>query len=107
MARRVDNGENRPPIEEVYGTLPDWVVARYIAQGLIRIKPLAEDWKEKMGPVTIDFHLGKKILIPKDSNYKYVDVRQGVNGNDYAEVNVEKDQPFVLQPGQFIIAETV
>lgn len=99
--------ENRPPIEEVYGTLPDWAIVQYMKIGLLDIGPLASDWKRKMGPVTIDFHLGEKILVPKEAAYKFVDVRRGVNGDDYAEMEVKKDQPFILQPDQFIIAETV
>jgi len=106
MARAVDRVEHRPAIEEVFGTLPDWAIVQYIKMRWLDIKPLASDWERKMGPVTIDFHLGVKILVPKEASYKFVDVRLGVNGGDYAEMKVEKDQPFILQPDQFIIAET-
>lgn len=105
MARGKDRDESRPPIEEIYGTLPDWVVVQYIVRGLLDIYPLEPDWRKKMGPVTIDFHLGRRILVPSETTYK-VDVREGVNGGDYAEIGLKKGQQFILRPDQFVVAET-
>ncbi|OGM15292.1 dCTP deaminase [Candidatus Woesebacteria bacterium RBG_19FT_COMBO_42_9] len=102
MARR----RKFPPIQDVYGTLPDWALKQYIKHGVIKIKGLDDRWEEKLGPVTLDFHLDGLILIPKENPYSYIDVRKGIKEEDYDVVNIPEGGPHILKPGQFIIART-
>lgn len=94
-------------LKNIYGTLPDWVIREFIRQGTILIDPLSEDWESQLGTITIDFHLGTKIMVPKEASHKYVDVRRGVEEADFDTIILKENDPHLMQPGQFIIAPTV
>lgn len=92
-------------VDMIYGTLPDWVIASLIKNGTIKIDPLPDDWESQMGPVSLDFHLGEKILVPK-TRHQFIDLKKGVTEEDYDIYNLSDGDPFVFNPGQFIITET-
>jgi dCTP deaminase len=96
----------RPSLESIYGTLPDWALREYIKSGAIKIEPLASDWEERLGPVTIDFHLNGKILVPKSFTHSYIDVKKEGKIEDYEVVSLDPGGPHLLKKGQFIIAHT-
>ncbi|HTK03885.1 MAG TPA: dCTP deaminase [Alphaproteobacteria bacterium] len=98
--------ENRPPLETVYGTLPDWAVKEHVSSGYIGIDPLSPDWEKKMGPVTMDFHMSGHIEVPKIEPHWHIDTAQKVNGNHYDVRDLEPKGAFIMQPGQFIIVAT-
>lgn len=98
---------SRRSIEDIYGTLPDWVLKEYIRNGTIKIKPLVTDWEEKLGPLTIDFHLGRIIYVPEEGPHSYVDIKKGVRDKDYKQIILDDGGLHILMPEQFIIAETV
>src|SRR5258706_15058407 len=100
------DGDRRPSIEQVYGTLPDWAIREYIEQGVIKIDPLPENWRENLGQVTIDFHMGTKILVPDLEKIKFIDVREGVKPEDYHQRSLEIGEPYLIAVNQFILAET-
>lgn len=103
MNERLDG---RPPIESIFGTLPDWVMKEYIKKGIIGIDPLPTDWEENLGSVTIDFHMGSRILVPKKEDHYIVDIAKGVKDSHYETVDLEKEEMFPMIPGQFIIVPT-
>lgn len=94
--------------EEIYGIIPDWLIEDYIESKIITVEPLLEGWRQNIGPVTIDFHLGTEILVPKTGELYYVDVKTGVNENShYDKIKLDTGQPHIMMPNQFIIAPTV
>ena len=97
----------RPPLEEIYGTLPDWVIKEYIKKGTIKINPLPKDWEKDLGTVTIDFRLGLTLLVPKRADHLYVDTRVGVDEALYDIIRLQEGQAHIMAPQQFIIAPTL
>src|SRR5260221_11576080 len=90
----------------IYGSLPDWAIRAAIEEGIIQIDPLSENLDKKVGPLTIDFHMGSKILVPKIEIEEDIDPRLGVNKDEYEEINLEDGEFYRLLPGQYVCAET-
>jgi dCTP deaminase len=110
----IDRSENRPElsdirpsVEDMYGTLPDWAIRQFIERGDIQIDPLQADWRDHIDPVSIDFHLGKEIKIPRIDNLEVIDVKEGVRAEEYETVILQPDDPFVLQPKTFVLVPTL
>ena len=84
--------------------LSDRSIKEEIAQGRILIEPLDPDCIQ---PASVDIHLDKKLLIFKTWRYPfYIDVKQ--NMEDLTELTeIGEDQPFFLQPGEFVLASTL
>lgn len=99
-------GVERRSFEEMYGKLPDWAIVEAIERGIIQIEPLAPNWRETMGTVTIDFALGSEIQILRTNKVTHFDVRQGVKDGDFEQFHIEDGEPFILGPGDFVIAQT-
>jgi dCTP deaminase len=93
--------------EFIYGTLPDWVIRDYIKKGIIKIKNLAKDWEKEIDQVTIDFHLGHRILVPNMGRHIIIDIRKGVDKSMYQEIYLKNGEPITIRPGQFFIGETM
>lgn len=69
--------------------------------GDIIIKP----WRgEMMDACRVTLHLGERILIPKPG--KVVDVKEGVIP-DYDEIKLTQNVAFKLEPGLFVLGETL
>lgn len=96
----------RPSLENLYGTLPDWAIKEFIKKGIIKIEPLPSDWEQNIGSVTVDFHLGGKILVPKVEKHTYIDVKRGVGEEHHDSILLNEGDPHVLMPGQFIVTHT-
>jgi dCTP deaminase len=91
----------------IYGILPDWAIKDYIKQGIIKIKNLSKNWEEEVDQVTIDFHLGHRILIPNMGRHIVIDIRKGVDKSMYKEIHLKRGEPITIRPGQFFIGETM
>jgi len=102
----MNSARERPKLKDIVGTLPDWAIFEAISTGYIAIAGLWPKWEENIGPVTIDFHLGKKVLVPKARPHGFVDVRQGVTEDWYDVLSLENGATLLLQPDQFVITET-
>jgi len=94
-------------LESVKGTLPDWAIKEYIRSGEIKIGNLSRDWEKDVDQVSMDFHLGKRILIPVMGRHIVIDIRLGVNKSMYEELNLKVGDPITIRPGQFFIGETL
>lgn len=93
-------------VSKVTGILPDWVIAQYIEQGLIKIDPLVSNWKGNIDQVSMDFHLGRNLKLFKSGGYRFVDTRKGLPEDAMEEINLNDGDPFILEPGAFAIAST-
>ena len=88
------------------GILPDWVIEKYIREGIIKITPLPKNWQDAIDQVSMDFHLGGHIKLFRAGTYRYVDTRRGLPEDAMEEVNLQEGDPFILEPGAFAIATT-
>ncbi|MBI3341847.1 dCTP deaminase [Candidatus Curtissbacteria bacterium] len=93
-------------VSNVTGILPDWVIAQYIEEGLIKIDPLVSSWKDNIDQVSMDFHLGRNLKLFKSGGYRFVDTRKGLPVDAMEEIKLNSGDPFILEPGAFAIAST-
>lgn len=91
----------------VHGTLPDWIIKDYIKKRIIGIKNLVSDWEKDVDQVSMDFHLGHRVLIPTMGRHIVIDIRKGVDSSMYEEVTLKTGDPITIRPGQFFIGETM
>ncbi len=82
--------------------LSDRTIKEEIAAGKIAINPLDPS---DIQPASVDLHLLDKILVFQNFSTPYIDLRKDLP-NLMAEVVVEKNKPFVLHPGEFVLAST-
>lgn len=94
-------------LEVVHGTLPDWAIKDYIKLGKIKIKNLSKNWEEDVDQVSIDFHLGHRVLMPTMGRHVVIDIRRGVKEDMYEKIYLKDGEPFTIRPGQFFIGETL
>ena len=92
--------------DNIHGVLPDWLIVKYIKEGLIKIEPLDKNWQEKVDQVSIDFHLGSNIKLFKGGTYRFIDTRRGLPEDAMEEINLSDGDPFILEPGAFAITST-
>lgn len=84
--------------------LSDRTIKEEIARGRIVIDPYDESCVQ---PASVDIHLGRRIRVFRHWVHPHlVDLRQPLDGLTQA-VQVKKNTPFSLQPGQFILGTTV
>lgn len=100
QARTIINKDN------FTGILPDWVIVKYLEQGIIKIDPLPKNWRENVDQVSMDFHLGGNLRLFRGGTYRFVDTRKGLPEDAMEEVNLNEGDPFILEPGAFAIAST-
>ena len=87
-------------------TLSDKDIKKYIKEGKIKIIP-NPNFKEQLGPCSLDLHLGNIFKTFKPSQYPYLDLKRNINFEDLMEeIKVEDGAPFILQPKEFILATT-
>ncbi|MCH8820052.1 MAG: dCTP deaminase [Acidobacteria bacterium] len=83
--------------------LSDKTIKEEIARKRIIIDPL--DVRD-IQPASVDVHLDNKILVFRNSRKPYIDIRQDTT--DLTELQIiEDDQPFILHPGEFVLASTL
>lgn len=88
------------------GILPDWIIEKYIREGIIKISPLPRNWVDAIDQVSMDFHLGGHIKLFRGGTYRFIDTRRGLPDDAMEEVTLNEGDPFILEPGAFAIATT-
>ena len=84
--------------------LSDRTIKDEIARGRIIIEPLIQGCVQ---PASVDLHLDKKLLAFKTQQYPaYIDLK---DNPDYLHelVELDEDNAFLLNPGEFILASTL
>ena len=83
--------------------LSDKSIKEELANGRIKIDPLGESCIQ---PASVDVHLDKEILVFRNSNRPYVDIKE--NMDDLTEIlTIKDDKPFMLHPGEFVLGSTL
>lgn len=87
--------------------LSDRDIQHALRSGLIRISP-SIDSKTQLGSCSVDLRLGKQFRVFNHSTIAYIDPTDVKTSQDMMrEVVLKKGQPFILQPGDFVLATTV
>lgn len=82
--------------------LSDHTIKEELARGRIVIEPLGEGCIQ---PASVDVHLDYQLLVFRNSRRAYIDVREE-QGDLTEMVEIEEDAPFMLHPGEFVLAST-
>ena len=83
--------------------LSDRDIRAQIEAGRIVIDPFEPS---AVQPSSIDLHLDRRFRVFANSRHPYIDVR--VEQPDLTElVEIDEDGPFILHPGEFVLASTV
>ena len=83
--------------------LSDHTIKEEIARGRIIVEPLGEGCIQ---PASVDVHLDRELLVFRNSRRPFIDVRE--EQSDLTEMmEIEGDTPFMLHPGEFVLASTV
>jgi len=86
--------------------LSDVDIQRYIAMGKIRISP--ELPPGQLGSCSVDFRLGNEFSVFEHSRHPYIDLRDRTSLQQIMRtIEVPPDEPFVLQPRDFVLAVTL
>ncbi|MFQ5826824.1 MAG: dCTP deaminase [Dehalococcoidia bacterium] len=84
--------------------LSDRDIKEEITRGRIVIEPLSENCIQ---PASVDLHLDRRLLIFRSHRFPfYIDLKQQLDGLT-EEVQLEKNQYFSLQPGEFVLGSTL
>ena len=83
--------------------LSDRDIRKEIEAGRLEIDPFDPSMIQ---PSSIDLHVDNAFRVFANSRYPYIDVRQRMD--DLTElVEVKEDDPFILHPGEFVLAVTL
>jgi dCTP deaminase len=86
--------------------LSDRDIVKFIKDGKIRITP-KPNFKEGLGPCSLDLHLGNSFKVFRPSQYPFIDLKRKIDLEQVMEEIIVKDGfPFILQPRDFVIAVT-
>lgn len=86
--------------------LSDRDIRRYIAEGKIRIHPPIDE-AVQLGPCSVDLTLSNSFAAFEYSRLPYIDTRRPAEGQTIMRtIEVADDEPFVLQPGELVLAST-
>lgn len=87
--------------------LSDRDIKKYLKSGIIKISP-TPDLGIALGSCSIDLRLGNTFRVFNQSQYPYFDPRHKNSSSEITtEIKVKKDKPFILQPGDFVLAVTL
>lgn len=87
--------------------LSDRDIQKYLNSGKIKISP-APDLTTQLGSVSIDLRLGNSFRVFEHSRYPFFDPYDKNIPDDLTTVvTVKEKEPFILQPGDFVLATTV
>lgn len=87
--------------------LSDRDIKKYLKTAKIKISPMP-DLKVALGSCSIDLRLGFAFRVFNRSQISYFDpYNKNYSGELTSEVKVKKNEPFVLQPGDFVLATTI
>jgi dCTP deaminase len=86
--------------------LSDRDIKKYIKERKIKVSP-KPNFKEQLGPCSLDLHLGNVFKIFKPSDYPYLDLKRKLNFESFMEeIRIKDDAPFILQPKAFVLTTT-
>jgi len=86
--------------------LSDRDIKQAISEGRIVVNP-PPNFEKQLGPCSLDLHLGNVMKAFKSSPYPYLDLKRKVDTEELMdEIIVSEGDPFVLQPGAFVLAVT-
>src|SRR5438046_5182848 len=86
--------------------LSDADLKKAIASGYIKVTP-KPDFSTQLGSCSLDLRLGKSFRVFDHSKYAYIDPFKKNVGEDITkEIIVKKNEPFIIQPGDFVLATT-
>jgi len=84
--------------------LSDRDIKKALAGGQIKIIPKIDE-KTQLGSCSVDLRLGNVFRVFNHSKYAYVDLRdKNPNKGLTKKIIVKKDEPFIMQPGEFVLA---
>ena len=83
--------------------LSDKTIKEYLQSGKILIDPIDQS---DIQPASVDLHIDKGILIFKNSAEPFIDLKKELP-NLTESVVINKDEPFMLHPGEFVLASTI
>ncbi len=87
--------------------LSDRDIAKALKVGRIKITPKI-DAKTQLGSCSVDLRLGKQFRVFEHSKFPYIDPNNPKLATDMmAEVKIRDGEPFILQPGDFVLATTM
>ena len=87
--------------------LSDRDIKKAIKEGRIKIDP-TPNFTEALGSCSIDLRLGNKFRIFTRSRHPFIDVKTKIPIDDIMEeVVITKDRPFILHPGDLVLAMTM
>jgi len=86
--------------------LSDRDIKKAIKQGKIKIAPKI-DYKTQLGSCSVDLRLGNVFRVFNHSKCAYIDLREKIQKNLTKKVVVKKNEPFIMQPGEFVLASTL
>lgn len=87
--------------------LSDRDIQKALRAGSIRITPKI-NIQTQLGSCSVDLRLGKQFRVFNHSTVAYIDTAKSKKVADMMrEVNLKSGQPFILQPGDFVLATTV
>ncbi|HLC17074.1 MAG TPA: dCTP deaminase [Thermodesulfovibrionia bacterium] len=87
--------------------LSDRDIRKHLTEGRIVIEPFP-DLAVQLGACSIDLRLGSDFCIFEHSKYAYIDLKGGFQvGDIMRNIHIGEDEPFIMQPGEFVLATTV
>jgi len=87
--------------------LSDRDILQALETGRIRITP-APDLSRQLGSVSVDFRLGTTFMVFEHSRHSFIDPRHPQSiGEAMRTIEVSEDEPFIMQPGDFALANTI
>ncbi|MEK7533538.1 MAG: dCTP deaminase [Patescibacteria group bacterium] len=87
--------------------LSDRDITAALRTGRIKITPKI-DAKTQLGSCSVDLRLGKQFRIFNHSKFAYIDPNNPKLATDMmAQVKIKDGEPFILQPGDFVLATTM
>lgn len=102
-----EQGKDQPSPFEIIGRLPDWAIKECIRAGIIEIDPLVSNWEDLVGPVSIDFRLGRTIRLFRPEQYEYINTKKPIDPESIQEIYLEEGEPYILGPQSFVNATTL
>lgn len=87
--------------------LSDRDIKKALASGRIRITP-KPDLSKQLGSCSVDLRLGRRFRIFDHSKFAFIDPKNPTLAmNMMKDVTVKPNEPFMLQPGDFVLATTM
>lgn len=87
--------------------LSDYDIKAYLKSKKILVLP-SPDLKAQLGSCSLDLRLGDKFRVFEHSRNPYLDPTKKDYTNEItSEIKVKKGDPFIMQPGDFVLAVTM